>query len=641
MNFLEQKFNIGKKQISTDKINIYLFIILFELMFFILCYKVFYVPITHDETSTTAHYSHFSIWQIMMYPDNWPNNHILNTLMVKFLIWIFGPEQWVVRLPNLLSFLVYTFAVLRINKSILTTSSVFFLPASILFICNPYLLDFFCLSRGYGISVAFCALSVSFTITGFLNSKRRDIWLAYFLSLLAAYANFTLLVFCSAVVLLTGLYFIVHFYQQKGKMVKYLVLLIVITLAYAALISVPVMKMQSTDQFIYWKQSGFYNGTIVPLVIQSLYSKEGYPMVIYHAISVFTIVIVAGNIIYLLIRFLRPGSKLDVVKKPVFTASLVILTTALISIIQCIILQTPNLTGRTALFFYPLFIVALVATIGLIPNQKPGKINGFISLMISVLFIVQIAGKTSLNSVREWWFNSGTFEIIDYFEKTNPGQTVTLQTNWLFYPSFLFYKVTDKLPLIELMDPQNTTNTGTKAEYFYALPEDLLVLDSKFEIVYNLDNDTYLLRRKGNTNQSGGTTLNVRLNVNSAPGCVDEDQSVLFMEEYSPEFSRKFSDMTNTQRIFLYATIQVFPIGDVEQNSLNLVVTRENKRKVLNYFSSGSSQRRPLKPNEWNTLTTAATIVSGDKNDVIKAYLWNPRKYKIRIKDLKVLYVKK
>ena len=106
----------------------------------------------------------------MMFPDNWPNNHILNTLLVKYSIALFGAHSWSVRLPNLLSFLLFAWAVYRI--ACLLNPRSFWLPVTaVLFFANPYLLDFFGLSRGYGLSVALEMTAISFRC---LNLSSKD-----------------------------------------------------------------------------------------------------------------------------------------------------------------------------------------------------------------------------------------------------------------------------------------------------------------------------------------------------------------------------------------------------------------------------------------------------------------------------------
>jgi len=222
--------------------NLITFIILFELFFLLIIYKVFHVPVTHDEVLTATRYPGYGYWELMMYPEPWPNNHILNSLLAKFFVSIFGLHQWVVRLPNVLSFLLYSYAIFRINKTVLTTSSVWFIPASVLFLLNLYLLDFFGLSRGYGISCALCTLSVSFLISAFRDLKKGDGWIAFFAAMLASYANFTALVFWVAVSAMVWACFFIRFRKLGKNLVRPTILMVLFIAGYALLIANPIIK---------------------------------------------------------------------------------------------------------------------------------------------------------------------------------------------------------------------------------------------------------------------------------------------------------------------------------------------------------------------------------------------------------------
>ena len=75
---------------NINKLNRPVFILIYALSFLVIIYKVFNVPVTHDEVSTAVFFGDYSIWEIMMYPDASPNNHILNTLLTKYAILAFG-----------------------------------------------------------------------------------------------------------------------------------------------------------------------------------------------------------------------------------------------------------------------------------------------------------------------------------------------------------------------------------------------------------------------------------------------------------------------------------------------------------------------------------------------------------------------
>ena len=153
---------------DIKNLNRYALILAIGIITILLLYKAVHIPILKDEWETPVKYINHSVWDIMMYTSNSPNNHILNTLLVKLFVFVFGSrDQLILRLPNILSFLIYGCAVFRINRVVLKEDSYFFIPASLFFMVNTYLLDFFGLCRGYGLSSSLALLSVSFMVSAY------------------------------------------------------------------------------------------------------------------------------------------------------------------------------------------------------------------------------------------------------------------------------------------------------------------------------------------------------------------------------------------------------------------------------------------------------------------------------------------
>ena len=64
------------------------------------------MPITFDEYSAALNYPNFTVWQIMMYPNPWPSNHILNTLCIKLEEYLWGVSPLGVRVHSILAFVL-------------------------------------------------------------------------------------------------------------------------------------------------------------------------------------------------------------------------------------------------------------------------------------------------------------------------------------------------------------------------------------------------------------------------------------------------------------------------------------------------------------------------------------------------------
>ncbi|WP_159519127.1 hypothetical protein [Sunxiuqinia indica] len=476
--------------------NTYGFIVLFGVFFLIILYKVIHVPVTTDEVPTVFFYSNFSFWQIMMYPDNIPNNHILNTLLAKYCIAIFGKEQWAIRLPSMLSFIGFAYGVFRILKLTIKPHSYFWLPAAMLFI-NPYWLDFFGLCRGYAISTTMVTLSIWLLIEGFRYKKTMFIWLGLCSSILASYANFSALIFWAATSIIAWLYFFFKDNKNLMNIIKPSLIIFFISLAYFALILTPILKMNSTDEFQYWTSNGFYKETIKSLIINWWYDSTFLSTINYNfwALLIFLVLII--NIYYLLRIFNNNKSPNSHYYSTLITTALLLLS-ATINIIQTKILGTPNLNGRTALLFLPLASTSFACVLGLIPSFKQKSIERTIAIFISFIFLVNLSHRVSLKKVKEWYYDQNTLEVIDFLkEKRNQDQEqLSLKTSWFFHPSFYFYSDAKKTPWIDLQPYDYAIDITTSAEYYYIFAKDYELLEPRFKIAYKFSDDRWLLEQK-------------------------------------------------------------------------------------------------------------------------------------------------
>lgn len=475
--------------------NFYGFITLYGIIFLTILFKVFHVPVTTDEVPAAFFYSTFSFWDIMMFPDNWPNNHILNTILTKCCIMFLGKEQWVIRLPNFLIFILYAFGVFQILKLTVKQDSWYFLPASLLFV-NPYLLDFFGLCRGYGISTTMVLLTVVLILTGYIRKKPAWIWLSLFTSILASYANFTVLVFWAATVIMVWFYFILETKGRPKKLAKPTLIIFFISIAYLALILVPIQKMQNTDQFKYWTSRGFYDDTIISLIHEWRYNSKILSAIHSNYIVAFIVTILLINIISIFLYLRKEKISIHVFRHPAFIATLLLLLPVFINILQTLILDTPNLKGRTALFFYPLFATVTIVAIGALPKFKKNWLNKTIAIITIAIFVANLSHRLSLKSVREWSYDQNTLQVTEYLKEKHMCTPVSLKTNWIYHPSFYFYADAGKIPWINLQYYDYNLDINTRADYYYIFAKDYEFLEPRFEVEYKFSEDRWLLKQR-------------------------------------------------------------------------------------------------------------------------------------------------
>jgi hypothetical protein len=163
------------------------------------------VSITFDEAATFLVYIKGGF--LALFNFNEANNHFLNTLLAKIFTLIGGNHDFVLRLPNLLGYAMYlAFAWLLLKRFVRGTAAVL---GFVLLNTNPYVLDFFSLCRGYGLSLAFLMASLYF-FTRFLSrsseqgsevDRLRSLTRGLGMAGVAVLCNFALLdVYCSLLV---------------------------------------------------------------------------------------------------------------------------------------------------------------------------------------------------------------------------------------------------------------------------------------------------------------------------------------------------------------------------------------------------------------------------------------------------------
>lgn len=186
-------------------------------------YKASHTSFTHDESYTYTHYVHQGFMDIVSYKTPYTNNHILNTVLMKYCELLFGSSELSLRLPNILAFILYSiFIILLLYKYIPKLMFPFYL----LMVLNPHLLDFFALARGYGLSFAFLLMSLYYLSLYFTSKQNKHLILFNVGAFLSVMSNFSLLnYYVAALIVYNIVSYIVlkidstsnnyHFYKQN------------------------------------------------------------------------------------------------------------------------------------------------------------------------------------------------------------------------------------------------------------------------------------------------------------------------------------------------------------------------------------------------------------------------------------------
>ena len=189
------------------------FFIIFEIL------RAARVPFTIDEASTCLNY--LSSHVLAVFDLNSANNHFLNTLLAKITHTLGGSSEFVLRIPNLLGYLIYLLFSFRILDRFVK-NKVIVLCGFLLLNLNPYVLDFFSLCRGYGLSLGFLMAALFFFFS-FLDKASsspkegyRDLSRSLAAASLAVLSNFSLLNFYLSLVVFAVVFFTVSNFKDRG-----------------------------------------------------------------------------------------------------------------------------------------------------------------------------------------------------------------------------------------------------------------------------------------------------------------------------------------------------------------------------------------------------------------------------------------
>lgn len=466
----------------------------------LLCYTVlraFNLSFTHDESFSYLYCSRDSFMEIISNRTTVisSNNHILNTLCMKLFGALFGCSELALRLQSILAHIAYlsvTFLLLRRSFQ----SHLLVLCGFLLLNVNPYLLEFFSLARGYALAIAFMLTGIYWLIRYMKSGKQKHLVFMLAATCLAVISNFGLFYFFAAILLVHQVFLLSRYKNLRVMLIKskpvFIMLLLMLAFCYE-----PMRKMVISHQFTFGGMEGFWNDT----VMSSLYAYLNNEMYQCEPLIVTTIqaIILSALIIYSLVLicklFKNTFSRTDR-NGAIFTVFL--WSIVVINCIMHVLVKSPFINDRFALFIVPLFMFVLIFLLEwLISSGIAMKVAGY-AFAVSIAAAMGYHFSRCANSTHtmNWRYDASTKTMLNDLiaDKERSGKaTVHLGATWLFEPGINFYRVTRKLDWL-----QEITRDGLKQgdDYLYVEKGDFVKADSLQKVVmkYYAVSETRLLK---------------------------------------------------------------------------------------------------------------------------------------------------
>lgn len=471
---------------GSYKSNFNFFLILGILLLVFISYRAIHLSITYDET-WLVDLSSQSVWDIMFHPNNFhsANNHVLNTLLVKLSLLIFPISEWSIRMPNVLSFVLFYIASIRMAKHISLNKKLqlFFVIAMN---SMPFVIDFFSLSRGYGLALALQMLSLSCMLHFLTSKNERQVFFSFGFAFLAVMSNFTWLNY------LIPLWLVYNFSLKfRGELILFknflrLNRIPIFILTPTLILSLkPILFLSKQNEF-QWGANAWID-SFHHLAKDFNYS-DSFVWAVFAQVFLFLLFLWIG--INMITKYIKTNHT-DTIFSFVM---MLLLSIILFTIMQRLLLGTRYMDGRKALMYFVFIPFLLLKTILFISEKF--KHTNIILYLFGAVLTVHFFFSVKINSIREWEYDSDSKEVAKYIAEHPIEGFQGVGVNWLFSPSLTFYnryKFEHKIePILKIDDALQRDSLA----YYYIFNSDAHVVPDNFEIAMRFNNGRFLFKRR-------------------------------------------------------------------------------------------------------------------------------------------------
>ena len=393
------------------------------------------ILITHDEAITFLDYvAPPSLGPVIEYGSASANNHLLNTWLTQASVYCFGTDVWALRIPSLVALSVFmAFYACLLRQLFRNPWHV--LALFILLQLNPFFFDFWSLSRGYALSWAGMMGGVCFIYKYHNSGSIMHLAISLPLAATGVVANFSLLYFFVALAAGAGLLIFIRKYSI-AKLLSHFAVVAVISIALLLFLKPRIAALQVANALYFGGTTSFLTDTIGSIVQFSVQTQDAA-----------WVTAISAIIVTLLIAVLLVGCKLFISTKTTAHARLemalmliFLLAPAFISIVHHWLLGGLFLMERAALFFYPLYVLAIALCIKHILTSTFYK--GILAGIVVLCGISFFATQLSFNHFITWPQDMHTKAILDHIIKRDNRKQKSLFVVWLFAPPFRYYTLT-------------------------------------------------------------------------------------------------------------------------------------------------------------------------------------------------------
>jgi hypothetical protein len=442
-------------------------------------YRAAILDFVYDEACSYFWYARDSLWEIYLGVPPTVNNHWLNSWFMKVSVLCFGPSELAMRWHSVAALGIYLAVVITWLREI--RDPFLRLAGFLLLSCNPYLLDFFSLARGYGWAMTITLGGAMGLCRWVATGKIRWGWVVVGCGVAAVLSNLCSLLFFAAtlaVVCLKGLAVSLSSSGSwRGRLSRFWQTTYwawIGTTVAAIILAAPIMRLMGNNSFYAGGQNGFWRDTIQTLVCDSLYLVDYgifFRIIVYGLEGGVVLSLLAGGV--LLIMRVYQNRWAALAESWSILLGLAVIA-GLGSIALHLFLGTNYLADRLASFLLPLFLIYVVLLAHELWPDKGWLRQAARGVAIAVIMLCMMHFLRSANTkwTYEWRYNYQTREVLnDMLRDVRESglEKVTLGVGIMFHPSIGYYREVANLSWLVAVEK----DWGMRSYNYYYIKEGL------------------------------------------------------------------------------------------------------------------------------------------------------------------------
>lgn len=363
-------------------------------------------------------------------PDlNLANHHLLNSWLMKFCAALFGPSEFVLRLPNVLAGCVYCGVAILFAKKLPFRNGLL-LFAALTF--HPYLLQYFSMARGYGLAAAALLTGLYFAWCFWEEGKKTKHLLAATVTLfLAVLSNLATVDF---VLPFLGVQFVLLMVPAAHRNYRQATVTLTGVVAVCVLAWLHGNYLEANKALHWGGTNGIWEDSVSSLCSSLLYDAP-YSLNARALVKLFLriscgLILIAG-VVTLSRRKQSPG----------FFPALVL--SLLLSLVFMLVLHYWRGTlfplGRTGLFLLPVFVLALLLALQH-ANKRFRAVADLYASFFVVVLLVHFVLNMNFRQTLEWYYEADSRTVAQDLHTLDPEGKQTLYCDWLLNGTMDYYR---------------------------------------------------------------------------------------------------------------------------------------------------------------------------------------------------------